>query len=204
MTGKFFISIFDSIPVWVMLMPIFICSVTVLAVFVERMIFYRRINIDYRLLISSLGAKIEADRFDEARRLYEGYSGPLVVMIREIVENWKEPGDFEMRIRDMAEKAIRSIEKYGGVVATIATVSPMLGLLGTVTGMMKSFSGLASMGPSAHDLLAMGITEALVTTALGLLVAIPSLMFYNFLVGRIELYIREVEYIGNSFIAMRS
>jgi biopolymer transport protein ExbB len=60
------------------------------------------------------------------------------------------------------------------------------------------------MGPSAHDLLAMGITEALVTTALGLLVAIPSLMFYNYLVGRIELYIREVEYIGNSFIAMRS
>ncbi|PKL38170.1 MAG: hypothetical protein CVV44_13460 [Spirochaetae bacterium HGW-Spirochaetae-1] len=204
MTGKFFISIFDSIPVWVMLLPIFICSVTVLAVFVERMIFYRRINIDYRLLISSLGAKIEADRFDEAKRLYEGYSGPLVVMIREIVENWKEPGDFEMRIRDMAERAIRSIEKYGSVVATIATVSPMFGLLGTVTGMMKSFSGLASMGPSAHDLLAMGITEALVTTALGLLVAIPSLMFYNFLVGRIEIYIREVEYIGNSFIGMRS
>jgi biopolymer transport protein ExbB len=73
----------------------------------------------------------------------------------------------------------------------------MLGLLGTVTGMMKSFSSLSKMGPSARDMLAQGITEALITTALGLLVAIPAIIFYNYMVSQIERFVREVEYISN-------
>ena len=104
----------------------------------------------------------------------------------------------EQLIMDESENTIRVIEKYGGIISTVATVSPMLGLLGTVTGMMKSFSSLAKQGTSAQEMLAQGITEALITTALGLLVAIPSMIFYNYMVSKVEFYINEVEYIANS------
>jgi len=200
MTGKIIISIFDSIPLWVMISPILLCSIIILAVFINRLLFYKKIGIDYRLLMGSILDKIESNKIEEARMLCDSYSGPLINMIHKIIELWNEPGDKERQVRGVSEEAVRSIEKFGGVVSTIATVAPMLGLLGTVTGMMKSFSGLASMGPSAQYLLAQGITEALITTALGLLVAIPSIMFYNYMVTKVELYVREVEYIANSFL----
>ena len=183
-----------------MLTPIFICSITVLAVFIERMFFYRNINIDYRLLITGVTDRIRGGSMEEARGLCGKYSGPLVGMIDEILLSWNDIGDMDLRVRDISEKAIRYVERFGGLVSTIGTVAPMLGLLGTVTGMMKSFSSLASMGPSSHDLLAQGITEALITTALGLLVAIPSIMFYNYMVSKVEVYVREIEYIANVFL----
>jgi len=199
MTSKIIISIFDSIPLWVMIMPIFLCSVILLAVFIERMVFYRKISLDYRLLTGTVIENLVSGKREKASEECSRYSGPLNQMIREIMEKWDSTLEREFVIRDISEKTIGSIEKFGGVISTIATISPMLGLLGTVTGMMKSFSGLAKIGPSARDLLAQGITEALVTTALGLLVGIPALIFYNFMVSKVDYFVREVEFIANSF-----
>ncbi|MDR3237087.1 MAG: MotA/TolQ/ExbB proton channel family protein [Spirochaetia bacterium] len=199
MSGKIIISIFDSIPLWVMLFPIFICSITVLAVFIERVIFYKNIRMDYRLLVSGISAKLRESSPESAMALCAPYRGPLIEMIKKMLLSWNDTGDAELRIRDIAETTIRSIERFANLIATIGTVSPMLGLLGTVTGMMKSFSGLANMAPSSHDLLAQGITEALITTAFGLVVAIPSIIFYNYLVSKAETYTREIEYIANIF-----
>lgn len=198
MTSDIIISIFDSIPLWVMLVPIFICSILLLAVFIERMIFYKRTDIDYRSLIIGITEKIKKRKFKEAELLCNKDEGPLCEMIHDFLYRWGEHEDKEVIIRDLSERTIRSIEKYGGVISTIATISPMLGLLGTVTGMMKSFSGLAKLGPSARDLLAQGITEALITTALGLLVAIPAIMFYNFMVTKIDRFVRDIEFVANS------
>ena len=200
MTGKIIISIFDSIPLWVMISPILFCSVVILAVFIERMVFYKGISLDYRLLAVSVAEKLQRGEDEEAEALISGYRGPISEMMRRIVKTWRDKGDREVRMRDLAEQAMRSIEKFGGVVSTVGTVSPMLGLLGTVTGMMKSFSSLASMGPSAQNLLAQGITEALITTALGLLVAIPSIIFYNYMVSRVEIFQKDVEYIANTLL----
>jgi len=200
MTSNLIISIFDSIPLWVMIIPIIFCSVILLAIVIERMIFYKRIDLDYRLLNNVVVENVRMKKFKDARSFCLNYSGPIVEIIISLLDRWNEIKDRELFIRDISEKSIRKIEKYVGVISTIATISPMFGLLGTVTGMMKSFSGLAKMGPSARDLLAQGITEALVTTALGLMVAIPAVMFYNYMVSKIEYFIREVEYISNSYI----
>lgn len=198
MTSDILISIFDSIPVWVMLAPIFICSILLLAVFIERMVFYKKTDIDYRLLMDSIAEKIKKKDFSEAKLLCGQGRNPLCDMIYDFLYRWNEHEDKQSILRYLSEQTIRSVEKYGGVIATIATISPMLGLLGTVTGMMKSFSGLAKLGPSARDLLAQGITEALITTVLGLLVAIPSILFYNFMVSRIDRFVRDIEFIANS------
>jgi biopolymer transport protein ExbB len=203
MSGKIIISIFDSIPLWVMLLPIFICSITVFAVFIERIIFYKNIRMDYRLLVSGISAKLREGSLESAMAICAPYRGPLIEMIKKMLLYWNDAGDAELRIRDPAETTIRSIERFANLTATIGTVSPMLGLLGTVTGMMKSFSGLANMAPTS-DLLAQGITEALITTALGLMVAIPSIIFYNYLVSKAETYTREIEYIANIFFESKS
>lgn len=202
MTGQFIISVFDSIPTWVMLLPIFICSVAVLAVFIERMIFFYGINIDYRLLMASISAKLREAQPESALALCAPYKGPLVEMIRQMIASAKDEGDSELTMRNIAEKAVRSVERFGTLIATIGTVAPMFGLLGTVTGMMKSFSSLSDFGRSSHDLLAQGITEALITTALGLTVAIPAIIFYNYLVSKVEVFTKEAEYIANIFIEL--
>ncbi len=196
MTNQLIISIFEAIPLWVMILPIMVCSVLFIAIFIERMIFYNRINLNYRVLVRDLLAA--AKEHVEPKDLKITKSGPIVQMINRVIEQKKIYEDRSLLIRNEAEFAIRKIERFGGIVSTIATISPMLGLLGTVTGMMKSFSSLSKMGPSARDLLAQGITEALITTALGLLVAIPAIIFYNFMVSRIELFIKDVEFTANT------
>ncbi len=203
MTGKIIISIFDSIPLWVMILPILVSSIISLAIIIERFLFYRRINFDYRLLVNSVRDKVRAGRLADAGAMLDSYSGPIIEMMTRFVKDGGVTDDREGLVADLAEKGVRNVERFGGVISTIATVSPMLGLLGTVTGMMKSFSSLASMGPSAQDLLAQGITEALITTALGLLVAIPSIMFYNYMVSRSELFTREIEFVANSLVEMQ-
>ncbi len=200
MTGKIIISIFDSIPLWVMIVPIVICSIIALAVIIERSLFYRSVTADYRQLMRKLVTPLKKGDRSEARSFLSRYNGRIALMIENVLERSVQKNEMDMIIRDEAEKTVRSIEKFGATISTISTISPMLGLLGTVTGMMKSFSGLSSFGPSAQDLLAQGITEALITTALGLMVAIPSMIFYNYMVTKTDLFIREIEYISNSFI----
>ncbi len=204
MKSDVIISFFDSIPLWIMITPIIICSVIALAVIIERTVFYRRINHDYRLLIKNISEYIISGRIDEALMLCDRYTGVII----QIIKNFLHSGDFkdsgERIVMESSELAVRNIEKNIGFISTIATISPMFGLLGTVTGMMKSFSGLSKIGPSAHDLLAHGISEALITTAFGLLVAIPSLIFYNYMVTKNEYYIKEVERIANGLLEIES
>ncbi len=196
------ISLFDSIPLWVMILPILLCSVIAIAVIIERSIFFKKINYDYRLIVANNLRLIEEKKIDEASALNRRYSGPIVGMIEVVMNRLESKKLRERIIMESSEEAIRTIEKYVGTISTVATISPMLGLLGTVTGMMKSFSGLSKIGQAAHDLLAYGIAEALITTAMGLLVAIPSLIFYNYMVSRVDYYIKEVEYVANTLSEM--
>jgi biopolymer transport protein ExbB len=198
MNSGVIISLFDSIPLWVMILPILLCSVIAIAVIIERSIFFKKINYDYRLIVANNLRLVEEKKIDEARALNRRYSGPIVGMIEVVMNRLESKKLRERIIMESSEEAIRTIEKYVGTISTVATISPMLGLLGTVTGMMKSFSGLSKIGQAAHDLLAYGIAEALITTAMGLLVAIPSLIFYNYMVSRVDYYIKEVEYVANT------
>ena len=200
MKSDVIISLFDSIPLWIMILPILICSIIALAVIVERLIFFNRIKYDYRLIIRNILNLINLLKIEEASMLCKRHEGPIIVIIQNVLDSLRLKGDRERIIMESSENAIRVIEKNIGIISTIATISPMLGLFGTVTGMMKSFSGLSKVGPIAHDLLAHGIAEALITTALGLLVAIPSWIFYNYLVAKIDYYLKDVEFVANSLI----
>ena len=81
---------------------------------------------------------------------------------------------------------MHDLERYLGPLGTIAAISPLLGLLGTVSGMIRSFTAITAQGVGDPTVLAGGISEALVTTAAGLVVAIPSLIAYRYLRGRVD------------------
>jgi biopolymer transport protein ExbB len=200
MSSGVIISLFDSIPLWVMILPILVCSIIAIAIIIERLIFFKRINYDYRLIVANKLSLVEEKKIDEAKALSKRYSGPIMDIIDVVMDSTESKQSRERIIMESSKEAVRTIEKYIGTISTVATISPMLGLLGTVTGMMKSFSGLSKIGQAAHDLLAYGIAEALITTAMGLLVAIPALIFYNYMVSRVEYYIKEVEYIANTLM----
>lgn len=200
MESHVIISIFDSIPIWVMILPIIVCSIIALAVIIERIIFYKKIDFDYTLIIGNVSDFIKANQIDKAAILCERYGGVIIQIIKTVISNFHLKDNKERVVAEASERAVKGIEKNISTLATISTIAPMLGLLGTVTGMMKSFSGLSKIGPAAQDLLAYGIAEALITTALGLIVAIPSLIFYNYMVSKVENYIKEVERVANALL----
>ncbi len=207
MDSVFFISIFDSIPLLVIISPILVLSVVSFAIFFERYFFYRAADREIPdENLKKAAFKIRAGDFLEARKIIEesgqrnGRRGSVYFsMLHEILSNWTE-SEKELLVRTASEKTVSKFEKYAGAVSTIATIAPMLGLFGTVTGMMKSFSALSKLGSSVQSNLAAGITEALVTTALGLLVAIPTVIFYNYLVSKIEKHLRFTEILANGFL----
>jgi len=198
-SDNYWISIFDAIPTWVMLLPIFICSIIGAAAIIERILFYNRINADYTMLINNV-AKEYSNNIQQALLQCKKVPGPISELIYNTIAFPVSMKERERVITENVYLAQKIIEKHVGIIATIATISPMFGLLGTVTGMMKSFSALSRVGNVAQDLLAYGVAEALITTALGLLVAIPAWIFYNYLVSRVERYAKDLEYVANALL----
>jgi biopolymer transport protein ExbB len=191
-----------SVPIWATMAPIFVCSIISLAVIIERIVFYRKINFDYRFIMDNVTNFIDMNNLKKANSFLDEYHGPVITVIREILNSFKTKSDRQLTILASSRYAIVSVERYVAVIATIATISPMLGLLGTVTGLLKGFTALYRMGAGteATHLLALGVSETLITTVLGLLVAIPSWSFYNFMVAKVEHYVKEIEYISNIFM----
>jgi biopolymer transport protein ExbB len=193
MDQNLFIKIIEGIPTWAIIVPILLCSIILLAVFIERSLFYRKIDYDYRLITDKAAVLLKKKEFSEARLFCGGYSGPLVNMIENLISAAEAGKDIRADSEYYAGRAVRAVERYSALVATIATISPMLGLLGTVTGMMKSFSSMSGSAQRAHETLAYGITEALITTILGLIVAIPAVIIYNYMTARTAQFAEEID-----------
>lgn len=193
-----------AVPPWVTVFPIIVCSIISLAIVIERSLFYRRLNLDYRLIIENVTAQAGKKNIDGALASLAAYRGPVVTVIGDILHGIKIKADRQLSIIEAARHGIATIERYTATIATIATISPMLGLLGTVTGLLKGFTALYRMGAGtgATNMLALGVSEALITTVLGLLVAIPSWIFYNYMLTRIEYYIKEIEYVSNTLVKL--
>lgn len=200
MSSQSMLSLFDSIPAWVMFVPIAICSVLLVAIAIERLIF---ISANTRALSSKIDSffiLFSSGRIDEAAAFGRSSANIILETMADFL-TIPDGHDRESYMQFLAEKCQRRIERFSGSLSTIATVAPMFGLFGTVTGMMSSFSGLAKSGTPGQELLAMGIAVALLTTAFGLLVAIPALILYNYLVSRSSLLIKELEISANRILA---
>ena len=183
--------------------PLALCSLLALGIAIERAVSLRRKRIIPDGFLAGLKEKMrrgtgdvkEAVAYCEQSNTPAGniFKGGLLNIARG--ESFIEKGIEDAGARE-ADKMKRSLRGLG----VIISVSPMLGLLGTVYGMITAFETSTQVGAGKADLLARGIYEALVTTAAGLTIAIPALIVYHYLSGRIDARIDEFEDMGLEFI----
>lgn len=115
----------------------------------------------------------------------------------------RSPNQLEKALERRAQGEVRRLYRGLGILATTATTAPLLGFLGTVTGMMASFGVLADVGITDPGRVALGIMEALTTTAAGLVVAVPVQLVHNFLAARVERITGDVEAVANFLLEAR-
>jgi len=174
--------------------PILFCSVVSLAIFMERLWILRRVFIIPKNFIVKVEDHVKRNKIAEAIFLCQGNSSSIA---RIFLAGLRNAGRGMWLVKEAIEEKGRRegviLERNIGVLLTIANLSPLLGLLGTVSGMIKTFNAISVHGVGAPAHLAGGIAEALITTATGLVVAIPTLVAYRFLVDKAQVLIFEME-----------
>jgi biopolymer transport protein ExbB len=179
---------------WVLLLG----SVLAVAVFVERMVLFHRSSLNVDRFLKGISNLLRAGRYQEALERCDESYGPAVRVIQVAILKRKLPkAELREMVQEVAQLQVPKLEANTSLLATIGYISPLLGLLGTVFGMIKAFQALnQAMGASPINELAGGIWEALVTTAFGLVVAIPAYVAYNYLASRLNQLITDMERSG--------
>jgi len=180
----------------VIIIPIFFCGVLTIGIIIERLISLKQSEIDNEKFINEIENLLRRRKIKEAIDLcdkHEKSSVPRVIKAG-LLKIDRSREEVKETIEDAANHEIPNLEKYLGILATIATVSPLLGLLGTVTGMVKAFMVIEAKEGLVHPgELAGGIWEALLTTVAGLIVAIPAYLAYNYFVSRVNKIVLDME-----------
>lgn len=174
--------------------PIALCSIFALAIFLERLWTYWRTRRTVRELAHEVEPLVAKKRLDEATTVCHRSQAPLAPVFLAALRMAGRPRD---QIKAVVEEAGRReavpLVRFLGLLGTIATISPLLGLLGTVTGMIQAFNVIATQGVGTPATLGGGISEALITTAAGLTIAIPVILAHRFLSARVEQLALEME-----------
>lgn len=178
--------------------PILISSIWALAIVIEKLWYLRKIKIDSTYFLRNILEKLKHQRIKEAIYDCDKTLSPVGQILKAgILKHGKSRAEIKEAIEDASLYEIPILEKNLTALATIAHISPLLGLLGTVTGMVSCFNTIQLKSTASHPVspgdLAGGIWEALLTTVAGLVVAIPVFIIYNYLVGRVNSMILEME-----------
>ena len=178
---------------WVM-WPLILCSIAALAIIAERLFTLQKKSVMPPALLSQVQQWLAAKELDESRLSLLRESSPLGRVLAAGLANRLHAHEvLKEAIEDAGRHMLPELERYLNTLGTIAAIAPFLGLLGTVLGMIQMFGGIGSHGLGDPSIVAAGISQALVATAAGLAVAIPSLMFYRYLRGRVEELTVEME-----------
>jgi len=174
--------------------PILVLSIVAAAVALERAWALTRARVVPRGTVTQVLRLVAEGRVREAIEVCRHDGGPFARVAMAGLEWWGQgPEAVREAIEDAGRREAPRLMRFLGVVGTVASVSPLLGLLGTVTGMIKVFQTISLTGPGQGEALSAGIAEALLTTAFGLGVAIPSLIVHNILASRAERLVLEIE-----------
>jgi biopolymer transport protein ExbB len=171
---------------WLMV-PIVVCSIVAVAIVFERLWTLQRRRVVPSTLTSEIWELVQHNQLDARQLARVQQSSPLGQVLAAGLAQRHAPREvMKEAIEDTGRHVVIELERYLGPLGTIAAISPLLGLLGTVSGMIRAFTAITAQGVGNPTVLAGGIAEALVTTAAGLTVAIPSLIAYRYLRGRVE------------------
>lgn len=182
--------------------PILLCSVIALAIIIDRLIVIRRAKLNAPAFMIRIRGYLKKKDVEGAVSFCLEEKSPTANMIRKGLKKYKHGHE---RVKEAIENAgkqeIAKLEKGLSALATIAGIAPMLGFLGTVTGMVSAFMTIQDLqGAASPSDLAGGIWEALITTVFGLVVGIPALAFYNYLLSRISRLVNDMEVISTEIV----
>jgi len=191
----------------VVMIPLGLCSLVAATLLFERLLMMRRKNVIDEDFIKQLGeiTASSSPKLDKAYELCVNNNTPMAKVLKTGVERWRKGRDLDYIEKGLEESAIREVgflERSLRGFKIVAGISPLLGLLGTVYGMIRAFQTVAlssdAIGKAAK--LASGIYEAMVTTAAGLTIAIPTLLIYYFFARKVDLFTDEIERHCSNFI----
>jgi len=174
--------------------PIILCSIAAAAIIVERLWTLQANRVVPKELTNKVLQWIETRQLNDKMIHALEQNSPLGKVIAVGLANRYRPREILVeRVVDTGRHVVHELERFLGMLGTIASISPLLGLLGTVTGIIRAFNDMSLHGSGDPRILSGGIAEALITTAAGLLVAIPALVGYRYLRGRVEGLVVEME-----------
>lgn len=178
----------------ILMIPLILCSIIVLAIVIERAITLRRKKVLIPEIISVIETIKKPEDVHLAISICQKNEGAFANIVELGLEN-KDLSNDQLKelITDQGRQEVRSLEKGLVVIETIAGIAPLLGLLGTVVGMIKVFTVISEQGLGQTQALSGGISEALITTVVGLSIGIPSLVLYNYFTDKAENLIMDIE-----------
>jgi biopolymer transport protein ExbB len=180
--------------------PIILCSIAAVGILLERLWTLQRKRVLPEELIKKLpsfaeGGQVSPKVIDALEK-----NSPLGRVLAAALANRDRGREIMMeRVQDTGRHVVHELERFLNTLGTIASISPLLGLLGTVTGIIRAFNAVMLGGMGDPRLLAGGISEALITTAGGLAVAIPSFIAFRYLRGKVERIVVDMEKIAVTF-----
>ncbi|MEJ2700018.1 MAG: MotA/TolQ/ExbB proton channel family protein [Desulfuromonadales bacterium] len=189
--------------------PILACSIVGTAIFFERLLLFRAAAKIPRKAIRLICELVREGNFAAAReslslgktKKFSRLNGPERLMLEGLSVESEDRQTLEMVLLHAVERETKRFSRYLGLLATLANIAPLLGLLGTVVGMIKAFKVVEAMGGRVNaSVLAGGIWEAMLTTALGLIVAIPLILFHNYLENRLLDFRAVLEEVAVSYV----
>ena len=186
----------------IIMWPILLCSVLGLAVVIDRYIVLRKAKINIPAFMVRIRGQLKKGDVSGAVSYCMEEKSPVANIIRKGLKKYKLGHE---RVKEAIENAgtqeVAKLEKGLSVLATVAGIAPLLGFLGTVTGMISAFMRIEDLAGAANPSdLAGGIWEALVTTAFGLIVGIPALAFYNYFLNKVKKLVQDMETVANDVV----
>ncbi|MBX7156887.1 MAG: MotA/TolQ/ExbB proton channel family protein [Verrucomicrobiae bacterium] len=178
--------------------PILIASAVALTIFFERWLFFRRQDLKAEEFLAGIINLVQRRQYQEALDRCEEAYGPVAQVVHAAIKHHNLPKS-ELReiVQEVAQLQMPRLEQHLSTLATLGYLTPLIGLLGTITGMISVFMTMqAKSGTATAGDLSGGIWEALLTAAAGLCVAIPTYAAYNFLVTRLNHFMRDMERAG--------
>lgn len=174
--------------------PIFVCSLIAITIFFERMFYLKSIKTKSKRFVLRVKDLVKKGSIELAISACRKSPTPISqIMLAGLMKFGRGRDEMKEAIEDTANQEIPILERNLSTLSTIGNITPLLGLLGTVFGMVKAFNVIAVMGVGKPEALAGGISEALLTTAFGLSIAIPTIVVYNYLSHRVDKLIRDME-----------
>lgn len=190
------------------MVPLVGCSFLLVVFVLERSIALRRGRIVPRPFVKRFLHQVSEGQLDreQALTLCEGNASPVAAVFAAGTKKWGRPAvEIEQAVLDAGERAVNGLRRHLRLFNGIATVSPLLGLLGTVFGMITAFNEISDSDAMGRpELLAAGISQALITTAAGLCIAIPALVAYLYFGGRVDQLTMELDRLGTELVSLIS